>query len=232
MFLYTDNQMKKIAVITAGGSGSRMGSVLPKQFLLLNGQTIIWHTFQAFLAAFSDIQFILVLPVDYMTAGLELIEEMGLTSQTILVPGGKTRFESVKNGLAKITESSIIFVHDGVRCLVTAELIKQCYDQAIEYGSAIPAVAVTDSIRIIENEKNHSIDRNNIRIIQTPQTFRSEILIPAFEQPYLESFTDEASVVEANGGNVMLIDGDHQNIKITRPLDLVIAKHILAERIP
>jgi len=223
--------MKKIAVITAGGSGSRMGSVLPKQFLLLNERPILWHTIKAFLSAFSDIQLILVLPADYMTAGIELIAEMGLNNQTILVQGGATRFDSVKNGLAQITEHAIIFVHDGVRCLITADLIKRCYNQAIESGTAIPAVAATDSIRIETNGINHSIDRNKIRIIQTPQTFNSHILLPAFQQPYQESFTDEASVVEANGGKVDLIEGDNQNLKITRPIDLIIAAQILADRV-
>lgn len=222
--------MKKIVVITAGGSGSRMGTVLPKQFLLLNDRSILWHTIQAFLSAFSDIQLILVLPADYMTAGIELINEMGLNSQTILVQGGATRFDSVKNGLAKITEPAIIFVHDGVRCLITADLIKRCYNQAIELGTAIPAVAATDSIRIESNGINQSIDRNKIRIIQTPQTFDSNILLPAFQQPYQETFTDEASVVEANGGKVNLIEGDNQNLKITRPIDLIIAAQILADR--
>ncbi len=222
--------MKKIVVITAGGSGSRMGTVLPKQFLLLNDRSILWHNIQAFLSAFSDIQLILVLPADYMTAGIELINEMGLNSQTILVQGGATRFDSVKNGLAKITEPAIIFVHDGVRCLITADLIKRCYNQAIELGTAIPAVAATDSIRIESNGINQSIDRNKIRIIQTPQTFDSNILLPAFQQPYQETFTDEASVVEANGGKVNLIEGDNQNLKITRPIDLIIAAQILADR--
>jgi 2-C-methyl-D-erythritol 4-phosphate cytidylyltransferase len=214
--------MKKIAVITAGGAGSRMGTVLPKQFLLLNERPILWHTIQAFVSAFTDIQLILVLPADYMTAGIELITEMGLNSQTI--------FDSVKNGLAKITEPAIIFVHDGVRCLITATLIKQCYNQAIEIGTAIPAVAATDSIRMESNGINQSIDRNKIRIIQTPQTFNSNILLPAFQQPYQETFTDEASVVEANGSKVHLIEGDNQNLKITRPIDLIIAAQILADR--
>jgi 2-C-methyl-D-erythritol 4-phosphate cytidylyltransferase len=222
--------MKKIVVITAGGSGSRMGTVLPKQFLLLNDRPILWHTIQAFLSAFSDIQLILVLPADYMSAGSELITEMELNSQTILVQGGATRFDSVKNGLAKITEPAIVFVHDGVRCLITADLIKRCYNQAIELGSAIPAVAATDSIRMESNGINQSIDRSKIRIIQTPQTFNSNILLPAFQQPYQETFTDEASVVEANGSKVNLIEGDNQNLKITRPIDLIIATQILADR--
>jgi 2-C-methyl-D-erythritol 4-phosphate cytidylyltransferase len=230
MYLFTDKHMKKIAVITAGGAGSRMGTVLPKQFLLLNERPILWHTIQAFVSAFTDIQLILVLPADYMTAGIELITEMGLNSQTILVQGGATRFDSVKNGLAKITEPAIIFVHDGVRCLITTTLIKQCYNQAIEIGTAIPAVAATDSIRMESNGINQSIDRNKIRIIQTPQTFNSNILLPAFQQPYQETFTDEASVVEANGSKVHLIEGDNQNLKITRPIDLIIAAQILADR--
>jgi len=220
--------MKKIAVITAGGSGSRMSNSLPKQFLLLKNKSILWHTITAFLKVYSDIFFIVVLPKEYLDAGECLIKELNIADQSTIVIGGETRFHSVQNGLKLVKEASVIFVHDGVRCLVSPELIKRCYDQTILIGSAIPAVASTDSIRFEEEGVHHSIDRNNVRIVQTPQTFLSDIILPAFDQVYNQSFTDEASVVEAFGKPVFLIEGEYQNIKITRPIDLVIAETILA----
>jgi 2-C-methyl-D-erythritol 4-phosphate cytidylyltransferase len=222
--------MKKFAVITAGGSGSRMGSDLPKQFMLLNNKPVLWHTLKAFLAAFADLHFILVLPAAYMEAGADLLKELAITEQSVLVEGGSTRFYSVQKGLAKVTEESVVFVHDGVRCLISPELIIKCYHQTLETGSAIPAVASTESVRIIHNNAHQPVNRNDVRIIQTPQTFKSSILLPAFQQEYKESFTDEATVVESGGTVVFLIDGEYQNLKITRPVDLVIAATILKER--
>ncbi len=222
--------MHKVAVITAGGAGLRMGSNTPKQFLLLKGRSILWHTISAFIQAYADIQLILVLPKDFMQEGIELAMNMGIVQQTTIVKGGLTRFESVKNGLSKVVDPAIIFVHDGVRCLVTSELIQRCFQQAVTHGTAIPAVAATDSIRLVDGYGNHLIDRNSVRLIQTPQTFQSNIILSAFNQPYQDTFTDEASVVEANGGKVFLVEGDYQNIKITRPIDLILADHILGER--
>ncbi len=219
--------MKKIAIITAGGIGSRMGASVPKQFLLLNGKPILWHTITAFLHTYSDFYFILVLPKEYLDAGENLIKVLNIADHTSIVIGGDTRFHSVQNALALVNEPSIIFVHDGVRCLVSPELIIRCYEQTLALGSAIPAVASTDSVRIEEGGAHHSIDRNNVKIIQTPQTFLSDIILPAFNQAYNESFTDEASVAEAFGKKVFLIEGDYRNIKITRPIDLQIARIIL-----
>jgi 2-C-methyl-D-erythritol 4-phosphate cytidylyltransferase len=130
--------------------------------------------------------------------------------------------------LKLIDKNAIVFVHDGVRCLVDESLIKRCYSQAVETGSAIPAVAATDSIRIVDGVNNKVADRNNVRIIQTPQTFQSNLLLEAFEQEFNQGFTDEATVVEAMGKPVFLCDGDYNNIKITRPIDLLIAESILA----
>lgn len=222
--------MQKTVIITAGGSGSRMGSNIPKQFLLLNQKPLLWYTIKAFIAAYHDINIILVLPVDYLNAGAQLIDELNLSNQTTIIVGGSTRFESVQNGVKLIKESSVIFVHDGVRCLVSANLIKRCYEQTIQVGSAIPAVTSTDSIRIVTNNLHASIDRDRVKIIQTPQTFLSTTLIKAFEQPFQEGFTDEATVVEAMGESVHLIEGEYSNLKITRPADLIVAAAILEER--
>ncbi|MDP1844811.1 MAG: 2-C-methyl-D-erythritol 4-phosphate cytidylyltransferase [Sediminibacterium sp.] len=222
--------MKKYAVITAGGSGLRMGSHLPKQFMGINGKQVLWYTFKTFLTAYPDINFIFVLPENYLNEGESLVKSLDIANQTILVQGGNTRFHSVQNGLAKITTSSIVFVHDGVRCLVSPALIKNCYEQAMELGSAIPAVASADSVRIEEHGQNKPINRNMVRIVQTPQTFKSELILPAFQQTYQEIFTDEATVVETFGHPVFLIEGEYQNIKITRPIDLLLAESILKER--
>ena len=221
---------KKIAIIVAGGTGQRMGSVVPKQFLEVEGKPILLHTIDQFVAAFSDINFVIVLPAGYIQEGQDLIASSGLTQHFQFVAGGDTRFQSVKNGLAQVDQDAIVFVHDAVRCLLTPALIQRCFQQAIEKGSAIPAVSSTDTIRIIEGSKHHVVDRENVMMIQTPQTFNAALLIKAFEQTYQPSFTDEANVVEASGTEVFLVDGEFENIKITRPLDLAIASYILAKR--
>lgn len=222
--------MQKIAIITAGGSGTRMGSPIPKQFLLLNQKPLLWYTISAFLEAYQDISILLVLPKDYLTAGQELINEMGITQQASLVVGGSTRFHSVQNGILQIENPAVVFVHDGVRCLLTPNLIKRCFEQTIEKGSAIPAVTCTDSVRIVNNNDHSAINRDQVKIVQTPQTFLSSILVPAFNQSYQDSFTDEATVVEASGESVHLIEGEYSNLKVTRPTDLLLASAILDER--
>ncbi len=219
--------MKKFAVIVAGGSGLRMGATSPKQFLLLKGKPLLRHTIDAFLDAYNDMQVIVVLPKDYLEFGNTMIDEMIDKNRIQITTGGATRFHSVQNGLKLINETSIIFVHDGVRSLVSQTLIQQCFEQAVEKGSAIPAVAATDSIRLVNGEESSVANRNNIRIIQTPQTFKSDILLPAFNQEYEEKFTDEATVVEAFGTKIFLCEGDYNNIKITRPIDLLLAENIL-----
>jgi 2-C-methyl-D-erythritol 4-phosphate cytidylyltransferase len=222
--------MKKTAIIVAGGTGQRMGTALPKQFLAIEGKSILLHTVDQFVSAFSDINFVIVLPADYIHEGQNLIAASGLSQSFLFVAGGDTRFQSVKNGLAQADPASIVFVHDAVRCLLTPDLIQRCYQQAVEKGSAIPAVSSTDTVRIIEGTKHHVVDRANVMMIQTPQTFNAAILKKAFEQAYQPSFTDEANVLEASGKEVYLIEGEHENIKITRPLDLAIAEYILAKR--
>ena len=223
--------MKKYAVIVAGGSGQRMGVAMPKQFLLLQGKPLLWYTLTAFLEAFEDIHIILVLPAENISEVDSLVKDLYAEEKITVTVGGKTRFHSVQNGLALVTDPSIVFVHDGVRCLVTKDLIQRCYNQAVAEGSAVPAIAATDSIRIIKGNSHEVADRNHVRIIQTPQTFQSAVLLKAFKTDYKDSFTDEATVVEAYGAQVFLIEGEHENIKITRPADLLIAERILAERL-
>ncbi len=223
--------MKKIAVIVAGGNGLRMGSNLPKQFLLLQNKPLLWHSITAFFTAYANIEIVLVLPKSHLELGKQIEATFSNNQQITIIEGGETRFNSVKNGLAVVPPNAIVFVHDGVRCLVSVDLIQRCFQQALLKGSAIPAVAATDSIRIVNDTASVVADRNNVRIIQTPQTFKSELLLAAFKQNFKDSFTDEATVVEAYGEKVFLIEGDYKNIKITRPIDLIIAEKILEDNV-
>jgi 2-C-methyl-D-erythritol 4-phosphate cytidylyltransferase len=221
--------MNKVAVIVAGGTGSRMNSALPKQFLLLNGKPVLYYSIQTFLQSYPDLSIVLVLPEDYIAAGQEIIDAFFDYSRIQITPGGRTRFHSVQNGLALIKEESIIFVHDGVRCLLTADLIQRCYEAALEAGSAVPVVDCKDSVRLIKGAFNEAADRTKVKLVQTPQTFHSKILLPAFKIDYKDRFTDEATVAEAFGLNINLIEGEDNNIKITRPVDLIIAEQLLSE---
>jgi 2-C-methyl-D-erythritol 4-phosphate cytidylyltransferase len=219
--------MKKYAIIAAGGTGVRMATATPKQFLEINGKSILWHSVKAFVEAFDDIEIVVVAPGDRLDECRQICNSF---KDIKLVQGGPTRFQSVKNGLAEVKGDAVVFVHDAVRCLVTKELIHRCYQEAVQHGSAVPAVAVNDSIRVIEDGRNKVIDRTKLRIIQTPQTFRSGILLPAFDVEESAGFTDEASVVEASGKAIHLVEGEYTNIKITRPLDLLVAERIIQER--
>jgi 2-C-methyl-D-erythritol 4-phosphate cytidylyltransferase len=219
--------MKKIAVIVAGGIGTRMNSSIPKQFLLLNGKPILYYTIDTFLKSYDDLEVILVFPEEYIAAGQEIIDAFFDYSRIKITVGGRTRFHSVQNGLQMIKEECIIFVHDGVRCLLTKELIHRCYAAAVENGTAIPVITSKDSVRLITLASNEIIDRTKIRLVQTPQTFHSKILLPAFNIDFKDKFTDEASVVEAFGIKVALIEGEEYNTKITTPFDLMIAEKII-----
>jgi 2-C-methyl-D-erythritol 4-phosphate cytidylyltransferase len=222
--------MKKYAIIVAAGSGIRMGGGVPKQFKLVNNKPVLYYTLQTFLNAFADIQIVLVLPVDYTDMGQEILDAYFDKEKIRITAGGDTRFQSVKNGLQLVEDDSIIFVHDGVRCLLTENLIHRCYASAVATGTAIPVVTSKDSVRIVHEEGNDAIDRNKVMLVQTPQTFHSKILLSAFQIDYKEKFTDEATVVEAYGLKVTLVEGEENNIKITRPIDLLIAEKIINER--
>jgi len=221
-------QLKKIAVIVAGGTGTRMNNSVPKQFLLLGNKPVLFYTINTFLEAYEDMQIVLVLPEEHVAAGQEIIDAFFDYSRIKITIGGRTRFHSVQNGLALIEEESIVFVHDAVRCLVTTELVKRCYDTAIEYGSAIPVIDSKDSVRIVTGNDNTAVERSSVKLVQTPQTFHSKILLPAFNIDYKDKFTDEATVVEAFGLKVQLVEGEEDNIKITKPADLIVAEQILA----
>jgi 2-C-methyl-D-erythritol 4-phosphate cytidylyltransferase len=222
--------MKKFAVIVAGGAGTRMGSRLPKQFLLLQGKPVLWYTVSAFLAAYDELVVVLVLPADYMESGRELADAMRASSRIRLVAGGATRWHSVRKGLELTEEDALIAVHDGVRCLVSTDLIRHCFEQASKVGSAIPVVHCADSVRLVEEEGSKPIDRSRIKLVQTPQTFQGSILLRAYREAGEAEFTDDATVVEAAGIEVHLAEGEPFNIKITTPLDLAVAEKVLETR--
>lgn len=219
--------MKKIAIIVAAGSGLRMNNDIPKQFLLLKNKPVLYYSIKAFLDAYDDVEIILVLPEEHIGKGKEIIDGYFDTSKIKITAGGRTRFHSVQNGLSLIEKEAIIFVHDGVRCLLTVGLIKKCYEAALESGTAIPVTDCKDSVRILTNNGNKIIDRKKVKLIQTPQTFHSKILLPAYAIDYKDQFTDEASVVEAFGLKVNLVEGEMANFKITTPEDLLFAKMIM-----
>lgn len=221
--------MTKYAIIVAGGTGSRMGGNLPKQFLLLKDRPVLYYSLKAFLDAYEDLKIILVLPAAFTDIGEEIIDAYFDRERIKMAVGGDTRFQSVKNGLRLVEEESIIFVHDAVRCLASAALIRRCYELAMETGTAVPVIPSTDSVRILNEEGNAMVDRNKVMLVQTPQTFHSKILLPAFDIDYKDKFTDEATVVEAYGLRVSLAEGEETNIKITRPIDLFIAERIVEQ---
>jgi 2-C-methyl-D-erythritol 4-phosphate cytidylyltransferase len=223
--------MRKYAVIVAGGSGTRINSDIPKQFIVVHGKPVLYYTINTFLNAYDDMQVILVLPEEHLAKGQEIIDGFFDSSRIQLITGGRTRFHSVQQGLSLVdtAEESIIFVHDGVRCFITESLIHRCYDNALEKGTAIPVIRPKDSIRVLNEEDSEQLDRDFIRLVQTPQTFHSRILLPAYNIDYKDKFTDEASVVEAFGLKVSLVEGEDNNYKITTPVDLMIARTLLSE---
>jgi len=222
--------MLKYAVIVAGGSGNRMNAAIPKQFLPINGTAVLLYTIETFLSAFSDLEIILVLPEKFMRDGDAIVQQASDPKRIEIAAGGNTRFHSVKNGLKLVTENAIVFVHDAVRCLVTNDLIHRCYEGALENGNAIPAIPVSDTVRMETAEGSVVVDRTKLLVIQTPQTFFSNLLLKAFEQEYDSSFTDEATVAEKFGIKIHLIPGEDENIKLTRPIDMEIAEKILKNR--
>lgn len=214
-------------IIVAGGKGLRMGSELPKQFIPIGGRPVLMRTIEAFYIFDKDINIILVLPVSHQDYWRQLCRDYKFTIVHKIADGGETRFHSVKNGLSLI-ENGLVGVQDGVRPFASQEMIKGCYDAAKLYRAAIPVVNSTDSLReMIDEGQSRIIDRSKIRLVQTPQVFHADILKKAYETDYKDTFTDDASVVEASGINIHLVEGEVTNVKITTPLDLKIGEVIL-----
>ncbi|MGZ3778037.1 MAG: 2-C-methyl-D-erythritol 4-phosphate cytidylyltransferase [Mucilaginibacter sp.] len=222
--------MNHYAIIVAGGSGTRMHSAVPKQFLLLNGIPVLMHTINVFHQSNAQPRIIVVLHPDSHQYWTDLCTEHNFTIPHQLASGGETRFHSVKNGISLVEDDdAIVAIHDAVRPLVTKEIIDEAFDCAEQYGNAIVAIKSRDSVRQIKNNRSQSLNRDEIYLIQTPQTFQAAQLKKAYLQPYQESFTDDASVVEQTGVNINLVGGSYQNIKITFPEDIAIAEFLLKQ---
>jgi 2-C-methyl-D-erythritol 4-phosphate cytidylyltransferase len=219
--------VKHHVIIVAGGSGQRMQTAVPKQFLLLNGLPVLMHTLQRFHSALPEAQLILVLPESHFPYWEALVKEFGFSVPHLCVAGGETRFHSVKNGLAKV-DAGLVAVHDGVRPLVSETSIHRCFAAAQENGAAVPVMAVNESTRMLKSDgSNVALERASLRTVQTPQCFDVRLLKSAFEQDYRSDFTDDASVMEAAGHRIALVEGNEENIKITRPSDLLLAEIFL-----
>jgi 2-C-methyl-D-erythritol 4-phosphate cytidylyltransferase len=223
--------MKTVAIIVAGGSGTRFGAELPKQFLELGGKPILMRSIEAF-ANFGNcpVDVIVTLPSDQMDLWQRLCDRYGFDVPHRVVPGGETRWHSVKHALdsmGDVNEVDIIAVHDGVRPMVTADVICRTIAAARRDGAAIPVVALNDSVRQVVGEASHALDRSTLRAVQTPQAFDARLLLDAYSLPYQPTFTDDASVVEQLGHPITLVEGDPHNLKITRPMDLALAEYLL-----
>ena len=216
--------MKKVALIVAGGKGERMNTDMPKQFLVLNDLPILMHS----LNAFSHLdKIILVLPQAQIENWEELCKQYNFILKHTVVAGGINRFGSVKNGLAKIDEGSIVAIHDGVRPLVSKNLIDKLIGATKKGNGIIPIVAVKDSIRKVEGYKSKAVSRSNLYKVQTPQCFFASTLKDAYKQNFSLFFTDDASVLESNGGKIITIIGEERNLKITTKEDLVLAEALI-----
>jgi 2-C-methyl-D-erythritol 4-phosphate cytidylyltransferase len=220
--------MKRYVLIVAGGKGARMGNELPKQFIPLNGRPVLMHTVERFYRWDVSAEIILALPETHQPYWTMLCKELDCRIPHRLVNGGETRFHSVQNGLSLVGDPGLVAVHDGVRPLVSAEVIGACFTEAERSGAAIPVVPLIDSIRErYEPGLSRPVDRGRLVAVQTPQVFRSDWLVEAYRQTYRPDFTDDASVVEAKGYTVALTSGNRENIKLTTPFDLLVAEAYL-----
>ncbi len=221
---------EKYAIIVAGGAGTRMGGVKPKQFLEIGRKPILMHTMELFLESEPSISIVLVLPEAYMASWADLcvLHKFQVPHKTAV--GGATRFQSVKNGLQLLPSSGVVAVHDGVRPFVAPAVIQQSFATALKRGSAITSLPLKETIRELTGEFSESRDRAKYRLVQTPQTFQVALLKRAYEQPELPIFTDDASVVEQAGERVSLIEGNEENIKITHKADLIFAEALLKNK--
>ena len=224
--------MKKYAIIVAGGKGLRMGGELPKQFIPVEGRPVLMRTLDAFHAFDSAMEIILVLPRDHQPYWQELCAEYQFAVPHRIADGGATRFHSVQSGLALADEpEALIAVHDGVRPFVSPEVIEACYREAEAHGAVVPVIPIVETVRHLLLEGSETVSRDAYRLVQTPQTFRASLLRRAYEQPFCEAFTDDASVVEALGHVVHLVEGNRENIKLTTPYDLIVAKALVESAI-
>jgi 2-C-methyl-D-erythritol 4-phosphate cytidylyltransferase len=216
--------MDKYAIIVAGGTGSRLGGEMPKQFMLLAGRPLLMHSIEAFYTYDPLIKIIIALHPEFIENWALLCKKFSCNVPHKIIPGGSTRYQSVKNALSTIHGKGLVAVHDAARPVISIDLISQSFSEAAIHGNAIPGIMVNETIRSIENGKIRLVDRSLLRVIQTPQTFDIDVLKKAYEQSYQPGFTDDASLLEAIGLQIHLIPGDQRNIKITLPGDIEIAE--------
>lgn len=219
--------MVHYVVIVAGGSGTRMNSVVPKQFIELDGKPVLMHTIERFVKAIPGIKIIVVLSVAYQQQWADLCRKHSFEVLFQLADGGETRFHSVKNGLEFVPENCLVGIHDAARPLVSTQTICNAFEMAEKLGNGSPAVGIAESIREVDGDNNKAVDRSRYYTIQTPQCFSSTLIKKAFLQEYKSAFTDDASVLEAIGVKINLVEGNRENIKITTANDIVIAEALL-----
>ena len=229
--------MKDYVIIVAGGKGLRMGSDIPKQFLPIGGKPVLMRTIERFREYSNDLQIILVLPKAQQAYWQELCREYNFKIEYLLANGGETRFHSVQHGLALIPDDAegVVGVHDGVRPFPSIEVIRCCYEKARTTKVVIPVIPIVETVRELTGTSPVSsitVPRDNYRLVQTPQTFDIQLLKAANRQPYNNSFTDDASVVESYGHQITLVEGNRENIKITTPYDITIAEAIINSQSP
>ena len=219
--------MDRYAILVAGGKGLRMGSDIPKQFLPLRGRPVLMHTIDVFRRTYPDIHIILVLPREQQDYWHQLCGQHDYDVELCVADGGETRFHSVHNGLSLIPDDArgVVGVHDGVRPFVSPETIRRCFEAAEGFGAVVPVVPVVETVRqLLADGSSMTVDRNAYRLVQTPQTFDIQLLKKAYGQPFDPFFTDDASVVEAMGHPIKLVEGNNENIKLTNPADLKLAE--------
>jgi 2-C-methyl-D-erythritol 4-phosphate cytidylyltransferase len=214
----------KYIIIVAGGTGTRMQSAIPKQFIELKNKPVLMHTIERFNNCYPDINIIVVIAAQLREDWELLCKKYNFNIPHQLADGGETRYHSVKNGLNLVPDPSVVGIHDAARPLVSNQTIINAYETAEEKGNACPAVPISDSLRYIKGKENTAVDRSHYSIIQTPQCFHSDLLKKAFQKQYKAEFTDDATVFESFGEKINLIEGNRENIKITTPQDLIIAE--------
>ena len=223
-------KQKEYALIVAGGKGTRIKSILPKQFIELLGKPILLHTIEAFLRYSTELKIILVLPENDFSIWKSICIKYNFNYPILLEKGGETRFQSVKNGLSKIDGNGLVAIHDGVRPLISTAIIGASFHLAAAHQSAVAAVRLKESIRMTDQDNTKAVDRSKFRLIQTPQTFELQLIKKAYEIKEDASLTDDASVAEKAGHIISLFEGSYENIKITTPEDLVIAEALMNSR--
>lgn len=219
--------MKKYILIVAGGKGLRMGADIPKQFLPIGGKPVLMRTIETFYKYDSSIDMILVLPVEQQDYWKSLCKEYAFSIPHRIVNGGNSRFHSVKNGLALVEGEGLVGVHDGVRPFVSQEVIGRCFSDAEKKKAVIPVVGMVETVRHLLGTGSETVDRDAYKLVQTPQVFSISLLKEAYKQEYTPEFTDDASVVEAMGASVSLVEGNRENIKLTTPFDLIVANALV-----